>query len=62
MSTEQAAGEGAAGGKEQLSAIWKMIAESQALDGDGKEMVSADAGVPLLNLLSTLSRVLTRAT
>ena len=38
-------GGGSVGGKEQLSAILKMIAESQTLDGDGKELVSTGAGI-----------------
>ena len=41
MSSGQAAGGGGgAGWKEQLSAIGKMIVDSQTLDGDEKEMVS----------------------
>ena len=41
MSSGQAAGGGGgAGWKEQLSAIGKMIVDSQKLDGDEKEMVS----------------------
>ena len=42
MSTRQPEGRGGGGGwKEQLSAIGKLIVESQGMDEEGQEMVSS---------------------